>query len=432
MDGLNGGILSKAKCKLLLKQPFFGVLALHLIERKMTSEIEKLVAVPTAGTDGRYLYVNPDWVNKLDIEEQKGLVAHEVLHVALGHVYPHRRGCRDPKKWNIAADYVINLLVKDAGMQLPEGGLIDEKYRDKCVEEVYNMLPDEGKSSGKGKGKMPQLPWEDLLPPSAGGKGDGKDGKGKGGDGDEPESGISIDPQQAEKEWKEHLVRAAFAAKMRGTLPAGIERLVDGVMNPKVPWYTLLEQFVNDVLRDDYDCQRYDRRYMGMNPSFYLPELYNEGCQVAVAIDTSGSIGEKEIADFLSEAMGILRSRNVTKIRIMACDAKVTLDETLSQWDELPKNYPGGGGTDFRPVFKRLKDSQPPAALIYLTDLYGTFPSQPPSFPVIWCTMTRDCDVPFGTKIRFDPEEGGYELEHADVGANVHQADVDDVEDDDV
>ena len=96
----------------------------------------------------------------------------------------------------------------------------------------------------------------------------------------------------------------------------GIERMVDDIVEPKIPWYVLLEQFVNEVIRDDYNELIHDRRFI--QHGIYLPDMYSEGCSVVIAEDTSGSIGKAELQAFVSEAVGILRSRSVKSVRVIA------------------------------------------------------------------------------------------------------------------
>ena len=177
---------------------------------------------------------------------------------------------------------------------------------------------------------------------------------------------------------------------------------------PQVAWQQIIESRVNDVCRDDYDMLVRDRRFQNI----YFPELQANATHIAVFVDTSGSIGEKEIRAFVSEIVGILRCRGIKSVRIMACDDKLTLDVTISPTDELPTNYPGGGGTDFRPPFKRLIDEpngDRPALVIYLTDMCGTFPDKDPGFETIWlaaCPSWQRADqLPkpeFGTVIPYD------------------------------
>lgn len=405
----NSNWFDKAKIKLILDHPFFAVLAVHAIEKEMDlgHPIIQQLVMPTVGVDGQNLYVNPEFVKSLSTDEMIGLLGHEVMHLALGHVWPWRRQWREPKKWNWAGDYVINKILRDEGFTLPAGGLFDSQYDDMCVEEIYEKLEQQEKDGG-GKG---QGGWEDLLAPIGDAPNGGKNNKEQNGGA----AGGKLSPhemQELEQEWKERLVEAAHVAKMKGKLPAGIERMVEDLVTPKIPWYVLMEQFVNEIIRDDYNELIHDRRYIQYG--IYLPDMYSEGCSVVVAVDTSGSIGQEELQAFVSETTGILRSRSVKNVRVIACDAEVTLDETIGPWDQLPVEYPGGGGTDFRPVFDLVDEGfERPACLVYLTDLYGSFPETPPNYPVLWATMTEDYEVPFGIKIIFDLHELGATIEAA-------------------
>ena len=126
---------TRARSTLLIMQPFFGTLCLRL-GAEFTEDI------PTAGTNGEKLLINPTFFLKQSPEQRVGLLAHEVMHCVYMHVI--RLNERDPFLWNVAGDYVINLVVTDAGMILPEGGLLDEKYRDMSADEIYNTLQQNG------------------------------------------------------------------------------------------------------------------------------------------------------------------------------------------------------------------------------------------------------------------------------------------------
>lgn len=400
----------KARANVIIDHPFYAVLVLHLQEKVMDMEnkfFQNLI-LPTVGVDGETMYVNPEFVEKLNDKEKLGLLVHEIMHITLGHVWPWRRQWRDPKRWNRAGDYVINSFLKKEGFTLPEGGLYDSKYEDMSTEEVYELL-EEQDEKGEGDGND-ELTIQDVFM-GVGDSGDGDDEKdGEGGAASGTMSQHAM--QELERQWKERIVEAANIAKMRGKLPAGMERLVDGIVKPTIPWQMLLEQYVNEILRDDYNELMYDRRYI--QSGIYLPDMYSEGCSVAIAIDTSGSIGPDEMTIFVSETMGILRSRNVKKVRILACDAAVTLNEEYQPWDSLPDNFPGGGGTAFEPVFEAIADTgERPACLLYLTDMYGSFPDTPPNYPVLWVTMTEDYEPPFGTSIIFNPDKSDFRLERA-------------------
>jgi predicted metal-dependent peptidase len=463
-------MFDEARVKLVMKFPFFGSLIYHMPVRERSAlEMMATVGMPTAavvtikeGKNTRQeLWYAREFVEPMDRAERMFLLAHEVLHPALGHHYPWRIGNRDAELWNSAGDYVINPIVIDSAkaeakdgkplMTMPKNpdgtpnGLYDERFRGMSTEQVYDILKKEQKKGGgKGKGKCDHchsitqiviaLPGEGDPSPGKDGK-DGKDGNGKPND-DPLKDGI---PQGAtiqkldeasgramEEKWKTILVRATAVAKAQGKCPAGMDRLVEDMLQPKIPWQTLLARYVTEVLRDDYDWMRADRRYLGgmtiigedgqvnRDQAIYMPDLMNEATEVVVAVDTSGSIGDRELHHFLSEAVAMLRCRNVKRIRLMACDAKVTLDEWIGPQDPLPKNLPGGGGTDFRPVFKRLeKDPNfKPKLLVYMTDLMGSFPdeSDRPPYDVIWLSATHDYAVPFGVHLEYDMDSTPEEL----------------------
>jgi predicted metal-dependent peptidase len=125
---------------------------------------------------------------------------------------------------------------------------------------------------------------------------------------------------------------------------------------------------------------------------------------VAVAIDTSGSIGEKQLSAFFAEVGGVLQDVHPRKIYLIWCDAMVHRVDECSSLDELAhiraQGAPGGGGTSFIPPFEWLADNDVrPECMIYLTDMYGDFPKEAPAYPVIWCAIT-DADAPWGEVVR--------------------------------
>ena len=122
--------LTRARTQLLLNQPFFGTLCLRL----------KLVAgeLPTMATDGRRIVYDPAFVDELTPAELEAVLAHEVLHCALGHHC--RRGARDPRVWNEAADLAINPILIGNGFTLPAGALLDDTFNNLSAEEIYARL----------------------------------------------------------------------------------------------------------------------------------------------------------------------------------------------------------------------------------------------------------------------------------------------------
>jgi hypothetical protein len=125
-------LMVKARTALLLSQPFFGTLALRL---KMVED----ASIDTASVDGKSLRYNPAFVKTLAHAQRVGLIAHEVMHCAAGH--PMRKGAREHQRFNEAADYAINPLIVGAGLELPEGALINPAFDGMAAEEIYAKLP---------------------------------------------------------------------------------------------------------------------------------------------------------------------------------------------------------------------------------------------------------------------------------------------------
>lgn len=387
-----GKVFSKAKVKMILKHPFFAVLALHLEEKASGKEL------PTTATDGKSLFVNQEWADKLDDDEKLFVLGHEVLHCALGHLW--RRGTRNPERWNMAADYAINLILQKSGLKAPKDCLLDAKYEGMSAEEIYDKMP---KDMGNKK------PLCVFLKGNGGGESspDGKacDGHAHGeGSGD-----VEIDmpsQKEMETEWKGLLAEAATAAKMQGKMPAGMDRLIGDILEPKMRWDQLMDQLITETTRDDYDDQVPDRRLLHEH-GIYFPDLKADKKYIAIAFDTSGSIGEPALQAFAAETVGIIRSRGISRVRLMSCDAAVHLDTVIEPHDDLPAEFPGGGGTSFVPVFKRLEeDQEKPALLVYFTDAMGDFPEHAPDYPVLW--IVRDGStkpVPFGIACQYETSE---------------------------
>jgi predicted metal-dependent peptidase len=355
--------LQSALTSLLLYQPFFGSLALRL-RLQETSEL------PTAATDGITLCYNPLFIASLTPEQIKGLVCHEVMHVAHGHIW--RRDEREMRRWNIAADHEINPIIEAAGMQLPPGGCNDPQYANLSAEAIYSRLPE----------VPPNTPptFGELLPAPAG-----------------------TDLQALEAEWQIAVVQAATQAQQHGNLPAGFERLLASIQKPPCRDLTAaLLEHVQRSRREDYSWALPSKRYLPHG--LYLPDMRSDALPpVVAAVDTSGSIDQEILRQYAGALSVVLDECKPECLHILACDAEVTQEYELFPGDEVPLQYPGGGGTDFRPVFRNVaeRDLQP-CALIYLTDTWGTPPEEAPDYPVLWVVIDEGyqrLELPFGQTI---------------------------------
>lgn len=355
--------LQHARTLLLLDHPFFGVLALQLTLVEDGNQ-------PTAYTNGKVIGYNPAFIDSLSVPETLAVLAHEVMHCAMGH--PWRRDAREMMRFNIACDLAINPILRDAGFKLPSGVLISNQFEGKAAEWIY-----------------------DRLPPSPPSGSDGND-QAHNGLGEVRDAPTSEGDCPTESDWQQNVQQSINAAKAQGKLPSSIERTLGELTRARVAWRSVVRRALQDITRSDYSWTMPNRRYVASG--LYLPSLYAIECgRLAVAVDTSGSIDSVLLNQFASEINAIASELQPSSVDVLCCDAKVHRVDTFYRGEPIELKPIGGGGTDFRPVFKQL-ENDPPVALVYLTDLYGTFPTDAPEYPVVWC-VTTDGSAPFGETV---------------------------------
>ncbi|PID41136.1 MAG: hypothetical protein CR981_04610 [Proteobacteria bacterium] len=399
--------LLRARTSLVLKHPFFASLALRLHLREDSD-------CHTAWTDGRVFCYNPDYINILSEEKLEGLTAHIVMHPACGHHL--RREDREPVMWNRACDYAINWLLLDAGFDLPDGYLYLEEYREVNAEKIYLKLIEELDDEQDGE--------KDTTDDGEEGERDRQDDDEERSELQEQEGAVTeaaaaagSDPGMAgevrdlqhsgkddisETDWDEALIQAAHNAREMGLLPAGLERLVENTVNPKICWETLLARFIERCARSDYTWMMPNRRYL--HQDLYLPSLYNhELDHIVLAIDTSGSIDNRELNQFAAEISAVM-AQYPARLYVIYCDADIQGVHILERSDlPITLEPKGGGGTDYRPVFHWVEQERiSPACLIYLTDMECLqFPAAEPGYPVLWVTTGNNDQLPpFGEMLK--------------------------------
>lgn len=352
--------------------PFFGTLALFA-DLRMTDD------VATAGTDGKVVWFNPGFVERQGAPQLCGLVVHELLHAALQHGL--RRRERDPLLWNIAADIVVNGMIrKETSYLLPEGGVEDPVLAHLSVEEVYEQLR-------SGRTKVPELGLVDLMP-----------------SGDAGGSLGEAEHAALQRHWRAALQQAGAVARRidRGFGRNGLDamREIQDATRPALGWRELLWQF---MVSTPFDFGGFDRRFI--HRKLYLEDVVGESVQVAICIDTSGSIGGSELAAFIAEVRGILDAYPQIRGHLFYADADLYGPHDFGADNPIPPAR-GGGGTSFRPFFEWMNQqerqgTQPLA--IYLTDGYGNFPEALPESPVMWVVNTGGLEstaFPFGQVVR--------------------------------
>ena len=178
-------------------------------------------------------------------------------------------------------------------------------------------------------------------------------------------------------------------------------RLIDGLIQPRIPWRFVLARYLMSIARDDYSFQRPPRR----EGAALLPRLSSAVADLCVVLDTSGSIGDDELRQFVTE-VDALKGQVRARVTLHACDERLDARGpwTFEPWEPiaLPERMGGGGGTSFLPAFgwvaaERLR----PDLLLYFTDAAGDFPRQAPDYPVVWLVKGRG-KVPWGERIQLN------------------------------
>lgn len=360
--------ITKARAALILEQPFFGSLALKL-EIKEDSQCE------TMWVDGVKIGYNRKFVEELTMAQLKGALCHQVMHCVAHHIT--RRGTRDPKLWNIAADYAINPLIRKAGLKLPDGFLHDPQFDKLNAEAIYARL-----NQNKQEAQDP------------GGCGEVRDAQ----------SQLSqAEITEIEQDWQVSVTQAAQQAKSCGKLPIELARFVEQELKAKVDWQTILRKYMQEIAKNDYRIIPPNRRFI--HQGLYLPSMHSEGLgKIVIAFDTSGSIKEEQINQFFSETIGIVSDLLPEKIYVVYCDTIVCGSEEIDVTDIPDKLHPAGGGrTKFTPVFDWIEQQEiNPRVLIYMTDLKcHDYPAEP-VYPTVWMAtqdpvlLPNRCYPPFG------------------------------------
>lgn len=400
-----------ARASIIIDLPFFGSLlvSLRTVENKM---------IPSFRMDGEVIEYNGDYVNTLTKEELRTVICECILHGALGHIF--RMESREPIRYNHACDYAVANIMRDSNMHAlkptDQGGSAQirdyfklegafkgwcpkvEEFDNLSAEEIYNLLPptppgkgQPGSSPGKQKPKNSEDDEEEQEPPPAMSPGEIA-----------PAKGDKAEQEQLEDQWKVKVIQAANVANSMGKLPELLQRLVDDISAPRVPWRDQLRQFFNVRQRDEYSWKA-PRRSL-IHRGLYMPSLDSVRMgPIVLAVDTSGSVNDEILRAFQSEVQAVLDECMPERLIVIYCDAEVNLVKEYKPGDMIELKAVGGGGTDFQPVFRFVETSDfEPACLVYLTDLMGRFPKEIPVYPVLWGCVIKDVEAPFGETIFVD------------------------------
>jgi predicted metal-dependent peptidase len=402
----------ETRTALLVNQPAFA----DVWFRMMVDRDKELAwftdEIPTAATNDRFMFINPQEFFKYKLIHRVFISCHEILHAIFNHcgamyrfqkagyiLYPD--GLKLPYDNDIcqvSTDCLVNdtLIRGKVGEMPPDGshGLARITYEDD-ITTAYRKLFEAWNGKGK-KGVENYSKGKGNKSPDHGGKGFDKHLA--------PGQGTGKAPAQAEEQrnpqqWDNALSAALASAKAQGKLPLALERGLSKLLEPQIDWRDQLPVVVSRRLGTDFSTwDSLDNELMLRGIG--APSKARFGCGTVVfAVDTSGSINQKTMDMFNTEGVGLMEQARPRQLVYIQCDAQVHEYIELDSPEDMMRKLIGGGGTSFRPVFDRIEqEGLDPDVLIYLTDLEGTFPSLPPSYPVIWCTI-RDHEVPFGDKV---------------------------------
>jgi len=335
---------------------------------------------PTAMTNGRDEKYGRKFIETLNDAELRFVVLHECYHKLYRHLTTWKHlYATNAMKANVACDHVINIKIADenpdgfAKMPMKDGkpvGVLDIQYRGMDSAQVYHALPQDDDGSGGGSG----------------GEDGGLDSHDWEGAQDMPDE----ERKQLERDIDEAVRQGVLAA---GKLGTGGRRDLDALLTPKVDWRDALREFINTTCAgNDYSTwRRPNRRFV--SSGHYMPSGVSERVgELVIAIDTSGSIGGRELSQFLGEVKSICATVKPEAVRLLYWDTQVCADEKYADADveniASSTKPAGGGGTDVRCVPKHITDKALKAqAVVVLTDghLGGKWGQW--TLPVLWCIM---------------------------------------------
>lgn len=425
--------LTAARTRLILDKPFLGALVLRL-----PLEAVRASWCPTTATDARKIYYNPDFIDSLNLSQVQFVLAHDALHCGLSHFA--RREHRDAHRWDIACDHAVNQLLKEDKLEPPDGSLYDDEYAGMTAEEIFPFIPGDtdeetldqhlynnNQGSTTDDETSNELSGSNDNSDNSNGQNENEDNSKKddgqdetdGEDGaaernlqsrdDDSSSDTKRPPplsvqerEQLNIQWQQRLAGAAQQASQAGKMSGSAERLINKLLRSSIPWRNLLARYMSGSARVDYNLMRPSQRREG---DAIMPSLHARQTNLVVALDTSGSIEQNELDEFVAEVNAIKGLVNA-RITLLACDAQLDSNGPwiFEAWEQLvlPDTVQGRGGTDFNPVFTWVSNNNiHPDLVIYFTDAQGRFPQKRPLAETLWL-VKGSAKIPWGQRIQLN------------------------------
>ena len=381
--------VQKAKIS-LMRNPKFALLSGILMVGRTSVDDD----TPTARTNGRDEVYGRKFVNELTEKELAFVIAHEASHKMYRHLTTYKKlHDENHSLANQACDYVINLMLKDTDpeqsvVQMPiyksglkkgeQMGLIDVRFRGMNSKQVFDILKEEQDKNGESGGEgFDEHDWEEATK----------------GMSDEEKRELARDIDQA--------IRQGLMAqqKIAGKGKGGRDRELEELLAPKVDWREVLREFVKATCnaKDTSSWRKVNRRFLSTGT--YMPSMIGERVgHIVIAIDTSGSVGGEELAEFLSEVKGVAEEVHPEKVDLIYWGSEVVAHEEY-EGNEVANIVSStkprdGGGTSPSCISEYLKEKDvKPECIIVLTDGYvgGDWGSDWTA-PILW-TICGGSDV---------------------------------------
>jgi predicted metal-dependent peptidase len=352
----------RIKIQLGYDKPFWAYLSLHLNIRERNPETEKIIDTLCVDSKGNLIY-NPDFINSLTENELKGVVAHEVFHVAFEHL-KRIDNKTNHKAWNISADLVVNDVLRKDNFSLPKCGIqtkydssfklendyeienIDKKSVEQIYNEIKDLIKEEDKENGFDNHKLDSEKEDDSKQ-----NGGGKDNNNS-------------------KDWKKIVTEAYYYGEQRGHNSQSLKRMLGDLLNPKVNWKQKLYKYITNQIPNDYSWSKPSKK--SISCGIYLPSQVKENLEVVVGIDVSGSVNQKDYDEFIAEVVSIAQSFDNIKMNVLTWDTRVKNEFEVYNGNVkkiLEHKIIGGGGTNINCLFEKIEKDYPRTkVLVVITD----------------------------------------------------------------
>jgi len=360
--------LAKAKMTILADSDsaFYAVIMCSLSIR-----LSEDTPYSTAHTTGKEIVISPTFLSKLSVAETVFLIMHELLHVVFHHIT--RREGRNAEKWNRANDYWINSFLQSLAHKIIKSALLDKKYpHTLSSNEIYEMLPDEPES-------------EDVL----------------GGDLIEPKE----DLKELESITQTTIIHAITQARMLdaiGSVPASVLMDIEAYLNPILPWFTILQKYMNSLAKYDYSWKRRNRR----NRKIYLPSCHSEKMgELDFYIDLSSSVSATMLALQLGQITWIKNNLEPSKINIITFNTKIIDVFTFHAEEKIQLDLRGTGGTSIKEVVERMSKNTAQVSIVMTDGHFYQPPMNKVYHDILWMIYDNDNYQALKGKVVYVPKK---------------------------